>query len=177
MDVAVGVERFVGQATPENRFSGVVLVAHGNDVHFAQSYNFACRRFGVPNQIDTRFDVASLGKMFTGVAIGQLVDRGLLAFDAPVSQYLPDYPSDVVQRVTLHHLLTHTSRLSSIFDGSWDVASRARYRDLQELLPYFQDRPLLFNPGTRWEYSNAGYILLGALIEAATGTPYFDYVR
>lgn len=177
MDIAVAVERFIGQAAAENRFSGVVLVAQADEVRFAQSYNLACRRFGVPNQIDTRFDVASLGKMFTGVAIGQLVERGFLAFDVPVSQYLPDYPSDVADRVTLHHLLTHTSGLGSIFDGSWDVASRARYRNIQELLPYFQDRPLLFQPGTSWEYSNAGYIVLGAVIEAVTGTPYFDYVR
>jgi len=177
MDIAVAVKRVVGQAAAENRFSGVVLVAHGNDVHFAQSYNLACRRFGVPNQIDTRFDVASLGKMFTGVAIGQLVERGFLAFDAPVSRYLPDYPPDVAERVTLHHLLTHTSGLGSIFDGGWDVASRAHYRNIQDLLPYFQDRPLLFEPGTRWEYSNAGYIVLGAVIEAVTCKPYFGYIR
>lgn len=164
----VAVARFVEQAAAEERFSGVVLLA--------QSYNLACRRFGVPNQIDTHFDVASLGKMFTGVTIGQLVERGFLAFDAPISRYLPDYPSDVADRVTLHHLLTHTSGLGSIFDGGWDVASRARYGSIQGLLPYFRDRPLLFEPGTGWEYSNAGSIALGAVIEAVTRQAYFDYV-
>ncbi len=176
-DIAVAVERFVGQAAAENRFSGVVLVAQGNEVRFAQSYNLACRRSGVPNRIDTRFDVASLGKMSTGVAIGQLVERGCLAFDAPISRYLPDCPSETGTRVTLHHLLTHTSGLGSIFDGGWDVASRARYRNIHDLLPYFQDHPLLLEPGTGWEYSNAGYIVLGAVIEAVTGKSYFEYVR
>lgn len=175
--IEVELERVVAQAAEDDRFSGVMLIARGSDIVFIRSYNYACRRFGVKNQIDTRFDIASLGKMFTGVAIGQVVEEGLLSFSAPLSRYLPEYPSEISERVTIHHLLTHTSGLGSIFDGGWDIASQARFRTFQEIIPHFRDRPLLFEPGAAWEYSNAGYILLGAVIEAITGRSYFDYIQ
>ena len=171
------VERYLIEATARDLFSGVVLLARGSDVLLSSAHNQACRRFGVPNQPDNRFDIASVGKMFTAVAIGQLVGVGLLSFDQPFASYLPDYPPAVAERVTIHHLLTHTSGLSSIFDGGWEIASRARFRTIDDLLPYFRDRPLLFEPGTRWEYSNAGYVLLGAIIESVTGRWYLDYVQ
>ncbi len=176
-DLETAVAAYVVDAAAHERFSGVVLIACGNEVRLLEAHNYACRRFKLPAQPETRFDIASLGKMFTGVAIGQLVETGLLSFDAPISRYLPTYDSLVSQRVTIHHLLTHTSGLSGIFDGGWDVASRARFRTINELIPFFRNRPLLFEPGTKWEYSNAGYVLLGAIIEAATGTPYFEYIQ
>ena len=177
MDIADSLERFVAEAAVEDRFSGAVLLARGGDVLLERGYNRACRRFGVPNEIDTRFDIASLVKMFTGVVIGRLVERGLLSFEAPVIRYLPSYPADPGSRVTIHHLLTHTSGLGGIFDGGWEAASRARFRTIGELIPYFRGRPLLFEPGTDWEYSNAGYILLGAVIEAVTEQPYWDHLQ
>ena len=177
LGVEDSAERYLVEATEQDRFSGVVLLARGSDVLLSGAHNQACRRFGVPNQRDTRFDIASVGKMFTAVAIGQLVEAGLLSFDAPLATYLPDYPPAVAERVTIHHLLTHTSGLGSIFDGGWEIASQARSRTIDNLLPHFQDRPLLFEPGDRWEYSNAGYVLLGAVIESLTGRPYFDYIQ
>ncbi len=177
LGVEDSVQRYLVEATAQDLFSGVVLLAGGSDVLLSSAHNQACRRFGVPNQRDTRFDIASVGKMFTAVAVGQLVEAGLLSFDAPLASYLPDYPPAVAERVTIHHLLTHTSGLGSNFDGGWEIASQARFRTIDDLLPYFRDRPLLFEPDMRWEYSNAGYVLLGAVIESVSGRPYLDYVQ
>jgi len=177
LGVEDSVQRYLVEATAQDRFSGVVLPARGSDVLLSSPHNQACRRFGVPNQPDTRFDIASVGKMFTAVAVGQLVDAGLLSFDQPLASYLPDYPPAVAERVTIHHLLTHTSGLGSIFAGGWEIASQARFRTIDHLLPHFQGRPLPFEPGTRWEYSNAGYVLLGAVIESVTSRQYFDYIQ
>ncbi len=158
-------------------FSGAVLVARDGEPLFAEAYGLASKAFNVPNRLDTKFNLGSMNKMFTGVAVAQLAERGMLAFDDPVGAHLPDYPNaDVARKVTLHHLLTHTSGLGDIFNARFD-ATRSGLRTVADYLPLFADEPLEFEPGERWRYSNAGFVLLGAVIERVTGRSYFDYVR
>jgi CubicO group peptidase (beta-lactamase class C family) len=119
-----------------------------------------------------------MNKMFTAIAIMQLVQQGELAVDDTIILHLPGYPNrEVAERVTIHHLLTHTSGLGDIFTGEFSMASKSRFRALEDYLPLFADRPLRFQPGDQRFYSNAGYVVLGLIVEEITGQDYFDYVR
>lgn len=156
-------------------FSGAVLLAKDGQTLFTRAHGWASRSFRVPNRVDTRFNIASMTKMFTAVAIAQLVEQGVLAFEEPISTHLPDYPREVADTVTIHHLLTHTSGMGSFWNEAF-AASRTKLRTVSDYIPLFRDEPLSFAPGLRWQYSNAGYVLLGAVIEKMTGQPYDDYV-
>jgi CubicO group peptidase (beta-lactamase class C family) len=130
----------------------------------------ADRAAGRANTAQTTFCIASMGKMFTAVAIAQLVERGALSFDDLAAAHLPGFPHPV----TLHQLLTHTAGLGDVF---------ARYRDspppadLAELVAQVRTEPLRFAPGSAFGYSNSGYVLLGAIVETVSGQPYAEYVR
>jgi CubicO group peptidase (beta-lactamase class C family) len=130
----------------------------------------------VPAQIDTKFNLGSMNKMFTGVAIAQLAEQGKVSFRDTISVYLPDYPREKAKRITLHHLLTHTSGLGSFWNESFEER-RMKLRTVNDFLALFIDDPLLYPPGERWHYSNAGFIVLGAIIERVSGQDYFSYVR
>jgi CubicO group peptidase (beta-lactamase class C family) len=114
--------------------------------------------------------------MFTATAIARLVESGEVAFTDPIATYLPDYPAEVAGKVTIHHLLTHTSGLGDFFGPRYD-AEKESLHTLEDYLPLFVDEPLQFAPGARHEYSNAGFIVLGLIIEAVSGQDYFDHVR
>jgi CubicO group peptidase (beta-lactamase class C family) len=118
-----------------------------------------------------------MNKMFTAIAIGQLVEAGKLTFDDPLIKVLPDYPNEEAARtITLRHLLTHTSGLGDIFDSP-KYDRRKQYPSMKAMLPIFADAPLAFEPGKGTQYSNAGFIVLGAVIEQVTGRSYYDYIR
>src|SRR5574341_1968495 len=168
------VERLV-QA---DSFSGAVLIAKDGKTLWSAAYGIADRNFNVPNKIDTKFNLGSMNKMFTAVAIAQLVEKGVLSFDDPVSKWIPGALSgDAGDKVRLKHLLSHTSGLGSYFSDEWDAASRARYRSVDDWMPLAKKETLQFEPGTRWSYSNTGMLVAGKVIEAASKQTYFDYVR
>jgi CubicO group peptidase (beta-lactamase class C family) len=140
------------------------------------AYGLADRETAQPNDTDTRFNLGSVGKMFTGVAIAQLVEQGQLSFDDTIGEYLTGFPEDVADEITIDQLLTHTSGMGDFMrDGYPDQAKAAE--TATDLLALIVDEPLLFEPGTRESYSNSGYVVLGAIIEAISGQSYYDYVR
>jgi CubicO group peptidase (beta-lactamase class C family) len=157
-------------------FSGAVLVAKDGVPIVRAAYGLASAGYSVPNQIDTAFNIGSMNKMFTGVAIAQLAEQGKLSFAKCISSYLPDYPRAVADKVTIHHLLTHTSGMGSYWNEKFDAA-KTRLRTVNDFLALCIDDPLSFEPGERYQYSNAGYIVLGAIVEAVSGQDYYDYVR
>lgn len=173
-------DRFVAERAAAGEFSGTVLVAdHGRPV-LTRSFGMADGSRGVANAAHTSFDLASLTKMFTGVAVAHLAQEGELAFHERLGTYLDGFPADVAQ-VTVHQLLTHTSGAGRPGqtnqrppgEDEWDSAD-----DIwQGMLSYLRTLPLRFTPGTRWGYSNDGYFLLGAIVAAVSGTSYHDYVR
>jgi CubicO group peptidase (beta-lactamase class C family) len=120
-----------------------------------------------------------MNKMFTATAIMQLAEEGRLALDEPISRYVDEswLPRSITDRVTIHHLLTHTSGLGSYFNEAFMRSSRTLYREVDDYRPLVQGETLAFEPGTEFRYSNTGMLLLGAVIEAVTGTSYFDHVR
>lgn len=137
----------------------------------------ANRAFQASNRLDTKFNLGSMNKMFTGVAIAQLAAAGRLAFTDRVATYLPGFlHRDAAQTMTIHHLLTHSSGLGSYWNERFETA-RDRIRTVSDYLALFADDPLQFAPGGQSEYSNAGYIVLGAIIEHVTGQSYDAYVR
>ena len=163
-------------ATAAGEFSGAVLVARDGRTLFEGAYGLADRERNVPNTPLTQFRVGSMNKMMTAVATLQLVQAGTLRLDAPLGTYLRDYPNaDVASQVTAHHLLTHTGGTGDIF-GPQFTAHRSELRTTSDYLGLYGTRSLQFAPGARWEYSNYGFLLLGALIERLGGTSYYDHV-
>lgn len=172
------VKAYVGQLVAEEKFSGALLIAKDGKPLLTQAFGLASIAHQVPNRIDTKFNLGSMNKMFTAVAIAQLAEEGKLAFEDQIAKHLPDYPNQgVATQVTIHHLLTHTSGLADYFNDKFTEASRARFRTVQDFFPLFVDEPLQFAPGSQWAYSNSNFIVLGSIVEAVSGQSYFDYVR
>ncbi|HKB16146.1 MAG TPA: serine hydrolase domain-containing protein, partial [Planctomycetota bacterium] len=171
------IERHVAGAAARDEFSGVVLVAEGEFVLFHKAYGLAEKGFLVPNRPDTKFNLASMNKMFTAVSIAQLVQAGKLRFEDKLIDVLPDYPNpEAARKITIEHLLTHTAGLGPLFERpAFD--RRTRYRTAASVLPVFARETLAFEPGTRASYSNEGFVVLGAVIERISGQSYFDHVR
>jgi CubicO group peptidase (beta-lactamase class C family) len=162
--------------TAAGEFSGAVLVARDGRTLFEGAHGLADRERGIPNTPLTQFRVGSMNKMLTAVAALQLVQAGTLRLDAPLGTYLPDYPNaEVASKVTPHHLLTHTGGTGDIF-GPEFTAHRTELRTTGDYLRLYGTRGLRFQPGARWEYSNYGFLLLGALIERVGATSYYDHV-
>src|SRR5262249_14922197 len=153
------------------------LLAQGDNVFFTKACGLASRAWNQPNRLDTKFNLGSMNKMFTSVAIAQLVEKGKVSLDDTIGKHLPDYPNrDAAQKATVRHLLTHTSGLADYFNNKFMDASRTRFRTIADYFPLFADNPLQFEPGTRNRYSNAGFMVLGAIVQKASGVDYFDYV-
>lgn len=158
-------------------FSGAVLVARHGKVLLQDAWGRADRKSGTPNTVRTKFRIGSMNKMFTAVATLQLVEAGKLALTDPIGKHLRDYPNrELASKVTVRHLLTHTGGTGDIFGPDYDE-NRLKLRDHGDYVDLYGSRPLGFEPGSRWEYSNYGFVLLGALIEAVSGVSYYDYVR
>jgi len=170
------LQELLDKLVAADMFSGVVLIARRGQPVFQFVCGLASQSFEIRNQLDTKFNVGSLAKTFTAVAITQLAEQGRLTFADALSQHLPDYPRPVADTITIHHLLTHTAGLGNYFNAKFEAA-RAKLRAVSDFIPLFIDDPLAFAPGDRWLYSNAGYILLGAVIERGSGQSYEDYVR
>jgi CubicO group peptidase (beta-lactamase class C family) len=177
-ELAGALDEFVETLAQADLFAGTVLLARNGEPIFAKAYGLANRDFGVPNRLDTKFNLGSMNKMFTAVAIAQLAEQGRLSFTDPLSKYLPEFSSTgAAGKIRIEHLLTHTSGLGSYFNQQFQQASRARFRTVDEFLELAADDPLAFEPGTRWGYSNTGFLVLGKIIELVSGQSYSDYVR
>jgi len=173
--LTAAMDAYLQAHTGLNWFSGTVIVTRDNEPIFTEAYGLANREHQVPNSSQTKFRLGSISKQFTAAAILQLQDRGLLDVQAPVATYLPDYPNG--DRITLHHLLTHTAGLPNLTSfpdyGQWMQLPTT----LDELVARFQDLPLEFEPGEKYSYSNSGYVLLTKVIETVSGQSYADYLQ
>jgi CubicO group peptidase (beta-lactamase class C family) len=176
-DALRALRQDVEKAAAADRFSGTVLVAKNGKPVFAEAYGLADREKKIPNRLGTRFRIGSMNKMFTAVSVLQLVQSGKIQLSDPVGKYLTDYANkDVATKVTIHHLLTHTGGTGDFFGPEFD-AHRLELRTLQDYVKLYEKRGLDFEPGSRWAYSNYGFLLLGEIIEKVSGESYYDYVR
>jgi CubicO group peptidase (beta-lactamase class C family) len=160
-------------------FSGTLLFAKDDEVLFRHASGEASKRFHIANDIDTKFNLGSMNKMFTSTAVMQLVEQKRLSLEDTLDKFLDDswLPGDVTSKITIHHLLTHTSGLGSYFNETYAQSSRLLFRELDDYKPLIKDERPAFTPGERYSYSNTGMFLLGVVIEKVTGENYFDYIR
>lgn len=171
------VEGLFDELSKTDQFSGVVLIAQKDQPLFSKAYGLSDKEANVPNKIDTKFNLGSINKTFTRVAIGQLVQQGKISFDDTLAKFLPDYPNaEAAKKITIRHLITMTSGIGDFY-GDKFLATSKQFRKNSDFIPLFAGQPLAFEPGAGNLYSNGGYILLGAVIEKVTGMSYYDYVR
>ena len=176
-DLVSAVRAKVAAQAAGGRFQGAVLVARGGKVIYSEAKGLADREAGTPNALETGFRMGSMNKMFTATAIMQLVQAGRVKLDAPLGTYLTDYPNrDVATKVTIHHLLTHTGGTGDIFGPEFN-ARRLELKTLGDYVKLYGARGLEFEPGSKWQYSNYGFLLLGVIVERVSGQSYYDYVR
>ena len=169
------MEQIVQSYVP-GKFMGTVLVAQDGKIVLDKGYGFANLEWDIPNTPTTKFRLGSLTKQFTAASILLLEERGKLKVEDPVKKYMPDAPA-AWDKITIFHVLTHTSGIPS-FTGFPDFESReAQAMTPEKLVEWFRDKPLEFEPGTKWNYSNSGYVLLGYLIEKISGESYSEFVQ
>ncbi len=157
-------------------FSGTVLVARGGNIVYATAFGEANKDHRVANILETKFNIGSIGKTFTAVAIMQLVEQGKVELTAPVSRYLDGFPYG--ESITIHHLLSHTSGLFNYMAHPEFRARMSGLRKIDDWLPLIYDQELVFDPpGERFAYSNSGIVTLGAVIEQVSGMPYESYIQ
>ena len=162
----------------KRKFSGVVLLARQGKPFFHKAYGLANRDSGAPNTISTAFDTGSITKLMTRIAVAQLLQAGKLSLDGRINDYLPDYPNgEVARQVTVRQLLDHSSGLGDIFNARWESASKERYVTPRDFFDLFVNDPLRFAPGSSRSYSNAGFVVLGAIVEAAAGKSFSEYLE
>jgi D-alanyl-D-alanine carboxypeptidase len=172
-----GLAEYLDSLVAENKLSGVVLVAKNGATVASKAAGIANKATGAAINIDTRFNLGSMNKMFTALAIAQLAQTGKLSFTDTVAKHLPDYPNkEAAEKVTIHHLLTHTSGMGSYW-GEKFAEQRDKLLTVPAYLPLFASEPLSFPPGEKFQYSNAGFILLGAIVEKVSGQDYYSYVQ
>jgi CubicO group peptidase (beta-lactamase class C family) len=157
-------------------FSGYVAVAREGKLVFGKGYGQVDRNWGIVAGPDTRFRIGSTSKPFTAIGILQLEEKGLLRLEDPVRKYLPELPP-MADGVTLHHCLTHTSGLPPLPDDEALVAETGRPHPLASAFASYKDRRLMFPPGERFEYANAGFIVLAAILERVSGQSYEAYMQ
>ena len=176
---------FMTSEAEDRDFAGVVRICSGEEVVFCGAYGPASRRWPVPVTEDMRFDVASVTKLFTSVAVLQQVAEGKLALDTPISSYVDLAGTTISGRVTLRHLLTHTSGIADdadeeageSYEDLWRERPNYAVTRTVDHLPQFAYKPRRFEPGAGCRYCNCGYVLAGLVLETATGETYRDSVR
>lgn len=176
--LAQAADEYVSKMAHSDDFSGVVMIGKSGSPIFQKTWGYANREEKLPNTINTRFNLGSINKSFTQIAIHQLAARGKLSFTDTIKTFLPDYPNqDAANKVTIKQLLDMTSGIGDFFGERYEAACKSKINNIADYLPLFADKPLEFEPGSRRRYSNGGYIVLGAIIEKVSGTDYYSYAR
>jgi len=161
-----------------SEFSGAILVAENDKIIDKRAYGLSSIEFDVNNKIDTKFNIASITKMFTAVAALQLYEQGKIDLKEPIGKYLPDYPNESVRNsITVHQLLTHTSGLNNFYVNDLDKIKNLDYEEISDFVPLFANDTLLSKPGTKYDYSGTGFVVLGLIIEEVSEENYYDYIR
>jgi CubicO group peptidase (beta-lactamase class C family) len=168
------VDSYLQPLADRDLISGSVLIAKEGKILLAKGYGPANREYGIPNGPETKFRLGSITKQFTAMAILILEETGLLSVDDTIDKYYPGYPQG--ERVTIHHLLTHTSGINN-YNNLPDYHEKMMLSwSIEEVIDWFKSDSLLFEPGTDWAYSNSGYVLLAYIIEKVSGQSYEEFL-
>ena len=175
-ELSAAVDRFFAARAARDEFSGVVLIAKNGTPVVTKAYGFALREEKRPNTPATRFNIGSINKAFTQTAIQQLLAKGGIALTDTIGQIFPDYPNKDAHGATVDHLLNHTGGIANIFGPAFEAAPKDQFRSNADYFRFIAPMPLTFPPGTSRRYCNGCYIVLGAMIEKASGMTYEDYI-
>ncbi len=177
-DKPARIQEVLTLANKYRQFNGAALVAQDGKVIYKGAFGMANMEWSISNTTDTKFRLGSITKQFTATLIMQLVEQGKIKLDGKLSDYLPDYRKDTGEKVTIHHLLTHTSGIPSYTDlpNFFADVSRDPYK-VDEFVKKFASGDLQFEPASKFRYNNSGYFLLGAIIEKLTGKPYEQVLK
>ncbi|QIG55361.1 beta-lactamase family protein [Altererythrobacter sp. BO-6] len=158
-------------------FSGCLSISNGATTFFDECRGLADRTFGVKADNATKFHIGSMNKMFTSVAIAQLVEAGKLQWETSLAEVMPEYPDQATaSKITVWQLLRHTAGLGDFFVPEF-FQNRENFVNPADYLDLIARQPVVFEPGADWSYSNAGYVLLGRIVENVSGESYFDYIQ
>lgn len=171
------LHQYLLKKSKNNEFSGTVLVAKDGIPTFQKAYGYAYKRFKVPNKIDTKFNLGSINKIFTSVAIAQLMEKGKLSIDDPIGKYLDIFPPEIADNVTIKHLMNMRSGWGDYWDNEYYLSHKDRLRTISDYMDFIKDIHLDFEPGTNFQHCNTGFEVAGAIIEKITGIDYYEYVR
>lgn len=175
-ELARALDSYLSKLADDDSLAGVVLVAKDGKPLFEKAYGLADRSFKVPNIPAMRFNLGSINKSFTQVAIAQLVSAGKLSYGETLAKFVPDYPQEATRTATIEQLLGHTAGVSDFFGEEFARTSKDRFRSNADYFRFVSARPPLFTPGMRNQYCNGCYIVLGEIIERVSGLPYETYV-
>lgn len=177
-DKAKQIDQLLSKYNEYGQFNGSALVSQNGKVILKKGYGFANMEWDIQNQANTKFRLGSISKQFTSLLILKLVEEGKIKLDVPITTYLPDYPKANGDKITIHHLLTHTSGIPNYtsFPNFFKDISRNPYTP-EEFVKTFSSMPLDFTPGEKFSYSNSGYFVLGYIIEKITGKSYEQYLQ
>ncbi|WP_298238044.1 serine hydrolase [uncultured Algibacter sp.] len=172
------IDELISKYTEYGKFNGSVLVANQGEVIYKKGFGMANMEWDIPNAPNTKHRLGSITKQFTAMLILQLAEAGKIDLQAPITKYLPNYPKESGDKITTHHLLTHTS-------GIPNYTSFPKFMQDESIKPYtpdefikkFQDKDLDFAPGERFSYSNSGYFLLGVIAEKLSGKTYQELLH
>ncbi|MCP4584140.1 MAG: beta-lactamase family protein [candidate division Zixibacteria bacterium] len=171
------IDEYLEQTEKVWEFQGSVLVAKSDVIIYDDVYGMANLKDKKRNTTTTKFLIGSVTKSFTAIAIMQLVEKGVLNLDHPISSYLKNYSVDNWRKITIRHLLSHTSGIP-VFSMLPDFRKKAMLSSsVNDIVDLFKDEPLIFEPGTKQQYGSPGYLLLGIIIEDVTGLTYQDYIK
>ena len=172
------IANFVDSQASNSAFSGTVLIAKGDKILFKQAVGQANKSFAIANNIETKFALGSMNKMFTAIATLQLIEQGKLTFEDKLMDYVDSSWLNAAEAkdITIRQLLTHTSGLGNFFNEKYLKSNKGTYRELAAFKDIIANTPLLFSPGTQNRYSSSGMHMLGVVIEKVSGQDYFDYI-
>jgi CubicO group peptidase (beta-lactamase class C family) len=171
------LDLYLTKKSKENKFSGTILIARYGDPLFHEAYGYSSKRFMVKNKLSTKYNLGSLNKSFTSVAILQLIEKGKIEIDDPIGKYLDIFPEDISGKVTIRHLLTMKSGWGDYWENEYYMAHRNELLTVPDYMKFIKDIPLDFEPGSSIQHCNTGFEVAGAIIEKVSGMYYFDYIR
>ena len=170
------LDQVAGSYTADNAFMGTVLVSDGNQILLDKGYGMAVLEWNIPNRPDVKFRLGSVTKQFTSALVLMMQQDGRLKIEDPVSKYMQNAPK-AWEKITIANLLGHTSGIPNFTNFKEFRVWSASPHTLQEELVFFGDKPLDFEPGSKFEYSNSNYEVLGAILEKVSGKGYGDLLR
>ncbi len=173
----VRIKAYLEEQARAGKFSGTALVAKDGKPLLLESAGLASKRFRAPNTAGTKFNLGSLNKLFTAVAVLQLVEAGLVGVDDPIGKHLDLFPKDVGEKVKVRHLLDMSSGWGDYWRHPYYLQHKDELRTVADYMAFIKDIPLDFEPGTKTQHSNIGFEVAGALVEKLSGMDYFDYIR